>query len=170
MQIQHYFEYKKELDLTVANIGVSKWNWVSVTEETSESDARRIKEENNFDVLPIKDELGNYTHYWGNSELGDYSQVEKRKIGDAYKIYYRTSFKDALNKFISDNVPYYFLSNHYETVGLISWLNFNCLYVYNYLYNQIADLEMHLSEFISKVVSEEEVLDILKGFNICSRM
>lgn len=160
MNVKKYFEYSPELELTVAQIGVNKWDWTNINSK-NENKAKLIMERNNFDILPIC-ENEKYTQFFQTTTIGDYSRVSIGIIDDHLKIYYRLSFIDLLKKFEKEKRTFYFLVDSEDVLGLITISNLNCLAVYHYIYQITSNLERILSSFIRSYLNQNEVIEILK--------
>lgn len=176
MNIRRQFVYDPSIDIIASQIGVSKWTWTYIDHEDI-NEAKSIMLKNRFDVLPVINMEGNAVKYFATLEWSNYESIELFEIDDLNSIYYRTSIKDLVRKFINDHKHYYFLTDGYETLGLVSYINLNCQFVYNYLYNVLADIERKISEILKKHISQEQIINqfekskdkfihkILKDFN-----
>ena len=161
MNLTKYFQYNPELDLTVAQIGMSKWNWQTIS-HTNSKRARDIMFSEQFDILPIVHNGGVHS-YFKTCKYGDYSSVELLEIQKEDLIYYRLSFFDLLRRMQKDQRVYYFLTDSSDILGFINLPQLNCLAVYNYLYQVIANLERKMIEYIKSISNEDEVIEILKN-------
>jgi len=160
MDLQRHFNYNPHLELTVAQMGVNKWQWDKV-ERFDENLAKRIMALNRYDILPIKHN-GVVEYYFHTLERGDFSKIDHKKIVMADTIYYRLSFRDLLRKMMKEKKDYYFLSDGQDTLGFISINDLNSLPVYNYVYQLIATIEREVSSYLSFILNEEEVIEILE--------
>lgn len=156
MDLKRYFHYSPELELTAAQIGISKWDWEKAPNE-EKSYAKRVMELNKFDILPV---LSNskVNQYFKTQNWGDFSNIALNQITNDDKIYYRTSFLDLIKKMITEDRYFYFLSNSSEVLGLVSINNLNCLAVYNFIYQITASLEQLVSNYLKNELKEEQVL------------
>ncbi|MEN8123090.1 MAG: hypothetical protein ABFS35_22315 [Bacteroidota bacterium] len=161
MNIKSYFDYNPELELTVAQIGINKWDWVSI-DKKDELQAAKIMLEQNFDILPIDEGSSSIESYFKTQSWGDYSKIEISKIAESQKIYYRISFFDLLKKMKNEKKNFYFLIDSENVLGLITISNLNSLAVYNYIYQITADLERKMSGYIQNLATEKEILNILE--------
>jgi hypothetical protein len=160
MDVKRYFDYRPELELTAAQIGINKWCWV----ETDSDDAIKANEimvHNSFDVLPINSH-GTYQSYFKTRAWGSFDQIEQCKISLNETAYYRLSFYDLLMKMKFEKRLYYFLSDSQEVVGLIALNNLNCLAVYNYIYQIVIGIERTAVTYIANIASNEELVKILE--------
>lgn len=160
MDVKKYFEYNPDLELTVAQIGINKWDWVAIKDENIEN-AKSIMKSNRFDVLPLDDDK-TISKYFKTDNWGDYSKISLKYITREDSIYYRLSFIDLLRKMLADQNYLFFLSDSNEVLGLVSLNNLNCLAVYNYIYQITASLELVVSQYLEELLDEEFVLDVLK--------
>jgi hypothetical protein len=157
MNIKKQFHYDPAIEVSASQIGISKWDWIS-TKSIEEQSAVELMQKNRFDVLPIENEDGTFNSYFSTQEWNVYTSLNKNKINDAQTIYYRLSLKDLIRKFKNDDRHYYFLTDHDQILGLVSYVNLNCQLVYNYLFFIIADIERSVSEILKKYVSQDEIL------------
>lgn len=160
MNIKRYFEYNPELELTVAQIGINKWDWICANSLSLE-DATEIMSFNKFDILPVREEAG-MSKYFQTVNWGNYSEITLHQIEPKDKIYYRLSFFDLLKRMQEDKSTFYFLTDSKDLLGLISLNNLNCLAVYNYIYQITAGLERTVSSYIRSIANEHEIIEILK--------
>lgn len=161
MDIRKHFEYNPVLVLTAANIGISKWDWVSIDSE-DEGRAKEIMGSKKFDVLPIVGPDNQANKFFSTAVWNQYDRLNCTSINTDNKIYYRLSFNDLVSKFNEQESHFYFLTNRKEVLGLVSYINLNCQAVYNYLYQILADLEKSTSDALRECLSEERVLNMLK--------
>ena len=161
MNIKRQFIYDPAVEVSASQIGISKWNWIS-TRSTDEKFAAELMQQNRFDVLPIENEDGTFDSYFSTQEWNVYSSLNKNKINDAQTIYYRLSLKDLIRKFKNDDRYYYFLTDHDQILGLVSYVNLNCQVVYNYLFFIIADIERRVSEILKMNLSQNKILTEFK--------
>jgi len=157
MNIQKHFAYTYHLDVTVAQIGVSKWNWI-YTENDNEEAAKQIMQENRFDVLPIKNNSGIFIEYYSTQKFNDYSSLNRLKIKDENTIYYRLSLKDLVRKFHETEDLFFFLTDYDEILGLVSYVNLNCHLVYNYLFSIISNMERQVSNLLKLHLDSTELI------------
>lgn len=163
MNVKKYFNYSPDLELTVAQIGINKWDWEATT-RFDEGYARKVMELNRFDILPIQND-DKIEHYYQTEKWGDYSKVHFRSITRDDQIYYRLSFIDLIRRMIHEDKYHYFLSDSSGVLGLVSLNNLNCLAVYNYIYQITASLERIVSDYLKRVLDENHVLEILRNTN-----
>ena len=71
MNIRKYFDYNPELELTVAQIGINKWDWVDIDGERIQEAKEKMKS-NRFDILPIS-ENGVCSSYFKTKEWGNFN-------------------------------------------------------------------------------------------------
>jgi hypothetical protein len=161
MNIKKQFYYDPEIEVSASQIGISKWDWIS-TKSTEEKLAVEIMENNRFDVLPIENPDGTCNSYFSTQEWNIYTSLNKNKINDAQTIYYRMSLKDLIRKFKNDDRHYYFLTDHDQILGLVSYVNLNCQLVYNYLFFIIADIERSVSSILKNYVDQEKIISEFK--------
>ena len=161
MNIRKQFFYDPAIEVSAAQIGISKWNWESV-KSGNEEDALWIMKKNRFDVLPVENEDGTFTSYYSTQEWNDYSRLNLIKTKDAPKIYYRTSLNDLVKKFEREDQFYYFLTDSDQVLGLVSYVNLNCQLVYNYLFFILADIERSISSMLKDHLDQREVIEEFK--------
>lgn len=161
MDVKKYFEYSPDLELTVAQIGINKWDWENI-KRYDKAYAQRIMSHNRFDILPISID-GKTTHYYRTTNWGNFNTIRIRQIEKSDVIYYRLSFIDLIRKMISEERYHYFLGDSKEILGLISLNNLNCIAVYNYIYQITASMEQLVSSYLKSVFDENEVLEWLKN-------
>lgn len=157
MNIKKQFQYDPAIEVSVSQIGISKWNWISIN-STDQNKAKKLMKSNRFDVLPIENEDGSITSYFSTQQWNNYENLNRINIKDTQIIYYRLSLKDLIRKFKNDERHYYFLTDYEQILGLVSYVNLNCQLVYNYLYFIIADIERSVSEIMKSYVSQEIIL------------
>lgn len=160
MNVRKYFDYSPELELTVAQIGINKWDWEHIDTADYEK-ARSIMKSKNFDVLPIY-ENGNYQRYFKTKDWGNFNEISIYDLQRENTVYYRLSFIDILKKFENERNHFYFLADSEDVLGLITISNLNCLAVYHYIYQITSNLERIISNFIQSYLTQEEVIFILK--------
>jgi len=146
------------LDLTAAQIGVNKWNWVT-TDSEDDGKAKKIMIENSYDVLPVKNCDGTINKFFATREWNKYDCLNLENINESNSIYYRISIKDLVRKFHENNRHFYLLTNYKETIGIVSFVNLNCHAMYSYLFHVISDIEQKLSLVLKDYVNEKSVLD-----------
>lgn len=161
MNIRKYFDYNPELELTAAQIGINKWDWISI-DKKNDLDAKKTMKSYRFDILPIV-ENGICKSYYKTVEWGNYDNIEIHSILNEDKLYYRLSFIDLLRNMLVDKRQFYFLTDTQENLGLISLNNLNCLAVYNFLFQITASIERIVSNFLKQILEEDEVIEILKN-------
>ena len=159
MNIEKYFQYNPELDLTVAQICVHKWDWTSMKSSQSK-EAKQLMLRESFDIVPIE-QSGKITSYFKTVTFGDYSSIMSHNIEQEDLIYYRLSFSDLIKKMKKENRSYYFLHNSDGILGFISLPQLNCLAVFNYLYQALASLERKMIQYIKSISTEEKIIEIL---------
>lgn len=157
MNIKKQFQYDPSIEVSVSQIGISRWNWISI-DSTDQEKAKEIMNAHRFDVLPIENNDGSISSYFSTQEWNIYDNLNKNKIKDTQTIYYRLSLKDLIRKFKNDERHYYFLTDYEQILGLVSYVNLNCQLVYNYLFFVIADIERSVSELLKKYVPQEIIL------------
>lgn len=161
MDIKKYFDYNPDLELTVAQIGINKWDWIC-SEVYDKNSALDQMARNRFDILPV---VVNHVveNYFQTNDWGDFSSITLKKITKEDVIYYRLSFMDLIHKMVHEDRFHYFLGDSKEVLGLISLNNLNCLAVYNYIYQIIASLEQLVSNYLKNNFDETQVLDWLEN-------
>ena len=159
MNTKQYFSYNPELELTVAQIGINKWDWECIQDKNT-NQAMQIMISKSYDVLPIVSN-GRVIEYYKTKNWGDFSSIEVRPIEGPDKLYYRLSFYDFLKRMIDEKREFYFLADSQEVLGLISLNNLNCLAVYNYIYQITSGLERRVTEMLKEQFSEDYIIDIL---------
>lgn len=157
MDIKKQFEYNPGVEVSAAQIGISKWNWTSIF-TSDEEKAKEIMKSQRFDVLPITNEDGSVNSYYSTQEWSVYDSLNKDRIKNAQTIYYRLSLRDLIKKFNTDDQHFYFLTDYSQILGLVSLVNVNCQLVYNYLFFVLADIERSVSQVLKEHVSEEDIL------------
>ena len=151
MNIKKQFQYDPAIEVSASQIGISKWNWISI-KSNDETQALSLMKTNRFDVLPIENEDGTVTSFFSTQEWNKYDSLNKSRIKDAATIYYRLSLKDLVRKFKEEERHFYFMTDYNEVLGLVSFVNLNCQLVYNYLFFIIADIERSVSEILKKYI------------------
>ena len=162
MDIKKQFEYNPSIDVTAAQIGINKWNWVTINNENEEG-AVKIMKSNRWDVLPIKNKNNTFTKYFSTREWNNYEKLNLNKIRISQTIYYRLSLRDLIRKFYKEGKHYYFLSDYDQILGLVSLVNINCQMVYNYLYHVIADIERSIAGLLKQYVHQEDILKVFSN-------
>jgi hypothetical protein len=161
MDIRKQFEYNPNIDLTAAHIGINKWDWETIDSEDDEV-AKEIMKTKKYDVLPIVEKNGKVLKYFSTRAWNDYDKLNLNNIEEKNSIYYRLSVNDLIRKFNEDDRHYYFLTNHKDVLGLVSYVNLNCQAVYNYLFQIIADIERSVSYILKENINQREILDYFK--------
>lgn len=157
MSVRKHYEYNPSIDISSANIGINKWEWLAVSHEDDKL-ASKAMLEYQFDVLPVQTESGEVIKYFSTRKWGDYSKLNLNPITDKDVLYYRTSFKDLIEKFKKSERHYYFLADSREINGLVSYVNLNCQLVYNYLFHLISEIERNISAILKNEIEEVEVV------------
>lgn len=157
MDVKKQFEYNPILDLTAAHIGINKWDWETIDSE-DEDIAREIMRINKYDVLPVVEKDGRILKYFSTRVWNNYESLNLMNVAQADSIYYRISIFDLIRKFNEDNRHYYFLTNHKDVLGLVSYVNLNCQAVYNFLFQIIADIEQSIAYLLKGIVKQEDIL------------
>jgi hypothetical protein len=161
MDIRKYFAYNPTIDITAAQIGINKWDWETINSK-DEDRAKEIMKQKRYDVLPIKNSDGSFTEYFSTRNWNNYDKLNLDSMNSSNSIYYRFSFIDLIKKFRKENKRYYFLTNYSEILGLVSYVNLNCLVVYNYLYQVIADLEQTFANLLKKYIEKNEIIGVFE--------
>lgn len=157
MRIKRQFEYNPSIDLTAAQIGISKWNWISINQE-NESDALEIMKQYKFDVLPVVDSNGQIEKFYSTRDCNNYSHLNLNKIESSISVYYRLSIEDLIRKFAVNGTHYYFLTNDKDVLGLVSLVNLNSQPVYNYLYFILSDIERSIAIMLNENLDLQDIL------------
>lgn len=161
MDIRKHFEYNPTLDLTAAHIGINKWDWDTTDSEDEEKAKEKMKKKR-FDVLPILNHNGTVDKYFSTREWNNYDKLNLNPIEQTNSIYYRLSLNDLVRKFNEEKRHYYFLTNHKEILGLVSYVNLNCQAVYNYLFQVIADIEQSIAYLLRDHLDQNEIIELFK--------
>lgn len=161
MDIRKHFDYNPTIDLTAAHIGINKWDWETINSE-DENKAKEIMKQKKYDVLPVKNSNGTITKYFSTRIWNNYENLNLNGIELSNSVYYRISFIDLIKKFNSEKKHFYFLTNYNEILGLVSYVNINCLVVYNYLYQVLADLEQTIAYLLRAHIEQNEILEVFK--------
>lgn len=162
MNLKRLFEYEPSIDVTAAQIGISKWNWTCAYSE-DENEAKKVMLDKRFDVLPIISADQLIKEFFITQNWGDYSSLKRLNIQDNLTVYYRISLYDLIRKFKEDKRNFYFLKDHNNILGLVTIANLNCQLVYNYLFFLIADLEKSMNEMLKANISEDRILETFKN-------
>lgn len=158
MSVKKQFEYNPNIDLTAAQIGISKWNWISINKE-NEAEALEVMKQNKFDVLPIVDSDGQIEKFYSTRHWNNYSHLNLSKIESSLSVYYRLSIDDLIRNFAIEGTHYYFLTNDKDVLGLVSLVNLNSQPVYNYLYFILSDIERSIAKMLSENLDLQDILD-----------
>lgn len=162
MDIRKHFEYNPTLDLTAAHIGINKWDWETINTEDEEV-AKKIMKAKKYDVLPILGADGKVLKYFSTRVWNNYDNLNLNNIEQTNSIYYRLSLADLIRKFNEESRHYYFLTNHKDVLGLVSFVNINCQAVYNYLFQIIADMERSIAYLLKEHVDQGDILQYFKS-------
>lgn len=162
MDIRKHFEYNPVLDLTAANIGINRWDWVSIDGE-DEGRAKEIMKFNKFDILPIVGSGGRVDKFFSTRKWKRYDALNCTNINTDNTIYYRMSLNDLISKLREQESHFYFLTNYKEVLGLVSYANLNCQAVYNYLYQVLADIERSIATVLEASVEQSMVVEYFKN-------
>lgn len=157
MSVKQHFEYRPSWDLNASHIGISKWNWQSISKE-DETEARSVMANKRFDVLPLINPNDSITRYYSTRIWNNYENLNLNTIGELDKVYYRLSFSDLIKKFHNEKKHYYFLTDYDSVVGLVSFVNLNRQEVYNHLYHVISDIERSVADFLKSHISSEDII------------
>lgn len=157
MSIKKQFEYNPNIDLTAAQIGISKWNWICINHE-NETEALQIMKHHKFDVLPIVDSNGQIENFYSTRDWNNYSHLNLNKIESSLSVYYRLSIEDLIRKFAINGTHYYFLTNDKDVLGLVSLVNLNSQPVYNYLYFILSDIERSIATMLNENLNLQDIL------------
>lgn len=157
MDIKSYFQFDPGIDLTAAQIGINKWDWKGIS-NLDENEALEIMRTNKFDVLPIIGENGEVYQYYCTREWNNFEALNRCIIEAKRAIYYRTSFPDLIKMFHESNDHFFFLSDYKNILGLVSFVNLNSPFVYNFLYNILSDIERMFSAILKNHLEEHQIL------------
>jgi hypothetical protein len=157
MNLKRQFLYDPAIEVSAAQIGISRWNWVSINTPNQE-EALNIMKSNRFDVLPIENTKGSIESYFSTQDWNVYDNINKNKIKGSQAIYYRLSLKDLVKKFKDNETHYYFLTDYDQILGLVSFVNLNCQLVYNYLFFILTDIERGVSQLLKKHLNQEDLI------------
>ncbi len=159
MELKKYFLYNPTFDLTACQIGINKWDWSAIQSE-NEAEAKLIMQQKKFDVLPINNEDGKIMKYYSTETWNNYDNLNLKTIDHANSVYFRLGFGDLVRKFKLEKRHFYFLTNYREVLGLVSFVNFNCQAVYNYLFQIISDLELSINHLLKKYIEQKDIVDV----------
>jgi len=162
MREDKHFVHIPIIEIHAAQIGMSKARWKAVKEDQSEAAAIQIMTEHEFDVLPIENFDGSITHYFQTLTPKDYTQIQKREIEGADKMYYLTHVRDLVRQFVETGRTFFFLTNHKEIMGLVTTLNLPSRPCHLYFYNLVNDLELRLGDFVGRYVRNRFIEDFLQ--------
>lgn len=157
LRYQREFEYRPNINLSAAHIGISRWDFTYVLGE-NESKAKEMMKQDRFDVLPVLNGEGRFESYFRTEVPDQYEHIQLHEITDAETIYYRMSFRDLIKKIKNEQRSFYFLTNYEEVMGMIVLANFNSQLVRNHLYSIISELEQSLCNIFRKELEETEVV------------
>jgi hypothetical protein len=164
MNIKSHFYFEPSIDLNAAHIGINRWNWDKIEQDDIEM-AKSIMSSKRYDVLPIEIPGRRVEEYFATEHWNKFKpaeiEIEKRRIQDAPKIYYRLSFNDLIRKFKNHGSHYYFLINSDDVLGLVSKANLHHQAVYNYMYFVLSDLEKSFRDFFRSNLDEDAVEKLL---------
>lgn len=117
---------------------------------------------NKFDVLPIKNPNGTFTEFFATRTWNDYNSLNRLRIDDNYKAYYRLGINDLIHKFINEQTHYYFLTNYNEILGLVTLINFNSQPVYNYFFQLVSDMEIRLARVFNEYINQDKIVKLFE--------
>lgn len=142
-------------------IGVNNNDWVKVNHYAIKEVVAGLMKANAFDIVPIVDANEECEFCWKTVTEGDYSSIEKYKIGSADIIYHKTELKDYLKKMHRENRSWYFLGDHNKINGLISACNLNSRFLRVYVYQMICELEMNLGHYFKSQLDQSAIIEQL---------
>jgi hypothetical protein len=146
--------------LTAAVAGISRKGWTAISEpDADEEHARKVMNENRFDVLPIESDrgIGGYFH---TLTWNDYSKVVRADISDGDLIPYKTDVRDVIRHLAEQARRFFFLSDASDVVGLISVVNLNRRPVKVWLFNLLSEIELGLGDLLSQYCEDREIYDL----------
>lgn len=161
MEEQRYFQVEHDLDLTAAQIAISRWQWESI-DNIDEKLARSVSTKHRFDIIPVI----------LNNKFAGYFQTEKWGVFDGplvYKntnkfecAYYRMSITDLLRKFVAEKRKFFFLESSKGVVGLITLDHMNYRSVYAQVFQLIIRIEKAVADLIRANISEQEIIELFR--------
>ena len=164
MNEAYYFSSQPELEITAAQLGVGKWQWISL-DEVNAARAQLIMSHNRIDVVPVV-QRGSVVGYFQSDCWGDYDAPPSFfDIQNAPTAYYRMSLFDLLVRMENEGQLFYFLSNSSEVIGLMTIGNLNYKSVHAQIFQVVVGLEKSASEIVKKYFSEEEIIELLENSN-----
>jgi len=160
--IKDKFITKFDFDLTGSQLAVSKWDWKSVNDNTSEEEVKKIMNENQFDVIPIVNKA-DVIGFWSTRQNGAFNGgINRHNISDAPKLYYQITYKDLIAKFFDEKRHYFFLEDKDKILGLITLSNLNNHNSYIYIYQILSDLEIGFSKLFKEHLDAKKVVNYFK--------
>lgn len=146
----YHFKNHFRSDLTAANIGVHKSDWVKARNSDRKEQSHHLMKKGLFDVLPIVNRDNSVTQYWRTIRWGNFSIISDKPelISENDKIYYLTTIKDLIKLFATNQKDFYFLKDIESIVGLVTISHLNYKLIYLYIYELIIEFEMGISRMI----------------------
>jgi len=158
-----HFLRRTVVDVDAAVVGISRERWVTIPRNTGYFEsARTLMRNSRFDVLPI-DDRGSVKRFLHTKKWNDYSEIVESDIRHCDVISFDTGIRDVIKAFAKEEQNFFFLVSERTIQGLISIGCLNCRQVRVYLYSLLSDLEVSLGNYISKNLSEEELIEFVIG-------
>lgn len=151
-----HFQRNAVVNVDAAVVGISRKRWMCVSEHVLHDEAYTKMRQTQFDVLPV-DGDGRVRFYYRTKTWNDFSSVERCDLNHHDVVHYRTSLREIIKGFATEKRPFYFLGNDNDVIGLISIANLNSRQVKTYLYSLISELELLLSAYLDRSVSDGDL-------------
>ena len=161
--VNELYSYKKyNIEINVAEIGISKSEIHCVNYDDPKDEVLKRMKEKRFDVLPIKEPNKNNSNiiiknYYKTNEWGDFSDITKYPITYNDLISVNTDIKDLVKSFIAEKRNFFFISKDLNVVGLITISDLNHPQFKTYLFSLLIELEIILLNLIKEIYLEEEL-------------
>jgi len=120
-----HFLKETVVEISAAVIGISKNRWIGIDLTCTDEMAVEAMKTHRFDVLPITGDSGVKEYYLAD-KWNDYSTISRKTLTYRDVIPYQSHIRDVVRRFVLESRTFYFLSNEFRIVGLVSIANLNC--------------------------------------------
>lgn len=142
-------------------IGITSSEWDFLYERDPHEVCVEFMIKNKYDILPLKGLDGSFNYFMVTDEWNHFDKIRKRHKSTLPKVKSDCDFLTLLKEFILNKEKYFLLYKGASIDGLISIVNFTYREIYKRLYNELAELEIKMADWLFKELNEAEVVDVL---------
>lgn len=148
-------------DITALEMGISNQAWDFMYERDPYDSCVDFMLSHKYDILPLKNQESRFNYFLVTDEWNNYGKIKSRHKSTLPRLKANSNFLTLLSEFAGNKDKYFLLHQGGTIVGLISVANFSYREICRRLYNELAELEIMLADWVFKEISEGEAFEIL---------